>query len=125
VSDDEFAAAVERRQTPNTEFHHRDHLRLTWIYLRRFGPDEAPAAIAAAIRRFAAHHGQAERYHETMTIAWVRLVASAGGETFEEALTVMPELLDKQALRSYYSAAVLDCDAARRDFLAPDLAPLP
>lgn len=49
------------------EFHHRGHLRLTWLLVQRNGRDGAHAATASAIRRFAAHKGQRQKYHETLT----------------------------------------------------------
>ena len=39
MTDQEFAAAIETCRLPNAQFHHRDHLRLAWIYLRRYGPE--------------------------------------------------------------------------------------
>jgi hypothetical protein len=125
LADDEFAAAVERCEAPNSGFHHRDHLRLAWIYLRRYGPREAGLRIAATIRRFAAHHGQSARYHETMTQGWLLLVAAARGDSFEEAIEANPRLLDQASLGTYYSAGLLASDEARVRFVPPDLAPLP
>jgi hypothetical protein len=125
AADDEFAACVERGEAPDEGFHHRDHLRLAWIYLRRYPVEQAAARIAETIRRFAAHQGQAARYHETMTQAWLLLMAAAEGTSFEEALASRPELLDKDCLRSYYSAELLDSVEARTRFVMPDVAPLP
>jgi hypothetical protein len=124
-ADEEFAAAVERCEAPNEGFHHRDHLRLAWIYLRRYGREEAAVRIAATIQRFATHHGQPDRYHETMTQAWLRLVASTGESSFDEALAARPELLDVNCLRAYYSAELLESKEAKARFMDPDLAALP
>jgi hypothetical protein len=125
LAEEEFAAAVERGEAPEGGFHHRDHLRLAWIYLRRYEAEEAGARIAETIRRFAAHHGQSARYHETMTQAWLLLMASEGGGSFEEALAAKPELLDKNYLLAYYSADLLASEEAKARFVAPDIAPLP
>jgi hypothetical protein len=54
LSDEEFAAAVERCEAPDDGFHHRDHLRLAWIYLRRYGAAEAGRELpepSGALRR--------------------------------------------------------------------------
>jgi hypothetical protein len=125
VRDDEFVAAVERCEVPNEGFHHRDHLRLAWIYAHRYGREEAGARIAGTIRRFAAHHGKSDRYHETMTQAWLLLVAAAGGASFEEALQSRPELLDKDYLRTYYTPGLLASEEAKVRFVMPDIAQLP
>jgi hypothetical protein len=124
MTDDEFAVTVERGEVPEGGFHHRDHLRLAWIYLRRFGREKAGVRIAETIRRFAAHQGQSARYHETMTQAWLLLVAGAAGTSFEDVMTARPELLDKEYLATYYSRGLLETEQARLRFVAPDLAPL-
>ena len=124
MTDEEFARAFESCETAEACFHHRDHVRLAWIYCRRYGAEEAEVRIAEAIRRFAAHVGKAEKYHQTITIAWMRLVASAarmGDGDFEEFARRNPGLLKKSALGEYYSEAVLRSEAARGGFVEPDL----
>jgi len=127
VADEEFVRAFEACNTPNEGFHHRDHIRLAWIYHRLYGR-EAAARIAAAIRKFAAHHGKSDKYHETVTQAWMRLVAHCSeAETadFESFAARHPELLDKTLLSEFYSDALLQSDLARERFAAPDRKPLP
>ena len=130
MTDQEFVRAFESCELANEEFHHRDHIRLAWIYLRCYGEAEARRRIAAGIRRFAAYHGKSDKYHETITAAWLRLVADAvlrapGQESFEELTQAAPELLDKRTLEKFYSAAVLTSGDARADWVLPDLQPLP
>jgi len=130
MTDDEFVEAFESCTLPKELFHHRDHLRLAWIYLRRYGPGEAGARVGESIRRYAAHLGVSQKYHETITLAWFLLVEHADGHappgaSFEDMLEAFPELLDQNTPRRYYSSAVLDSDAARAAFIEPDLAPLP
>lgn len=128
MTDEEFLRAFEACELSNGCFHHRDHIRLAWIYVHRYGEAEASERIAASIRRFAAHHGKNDKYHETMTIAWMRLVADAARSStgdFDEFAQHFPALLDKSALGAFYSDAVLQSDAARNEFIAPDLKPLP
>jgi hypothetical protein len=108
----------------NACFHHRDHIRLAWIYFHRYGEAEAAMRIAEAIRRFAVHAGKSEKYHETMTVAWMRLVAQAARSSvgdFEDFARRNPGLFDKSALSGFYSDALLKSDAARTGFLEPDL----
>lgn len=112
-------------------FCHRDHIRVAWIYLRT-STNEAAAGerMAASIRRFAAHNGAERKYHETMTVAWMRLVAAAVRQTpavssFDEFTALHPALLDADALERFYSRALLSCDAARVQWVDPDVQPLP
>ena len=128
MNDEDFAQAFERCEISGESFHHKDHVRLAWIYLRRYGPDEAPAHISAVIRRFAAHHGASHKYHETITLAWMRFVALAmrnapESASFEDLVGAFPKLLDKNSLGEFYSTAVLESEAARASWVEPDLQP--
>ena len=130
LSDEAFVEAFEACTLPKETFHHRDHLRLAWLYLRQ---DDFPAAagrIEASIRRFAAHLGISEKYHHTITIVWLRLVAAAmsktGGEvTLGSFFERNPELLDQNLPYQFYSRERLFSDAARAAWIEPDLQPLP
>jgi len=127
MTDTEFLRAFENCEIATTDFRHRDHLRLTWTYLQHYGPEAAPR-MAASIRRFAAHHGKNDKYHETVTIAWMCLVADcakSGVPSFQALIDTHPELLDKTALREFYSDSLLQSGQARTRFVPPDLKPLP
>jgi len=60
LADQEFVRSFETCELPNESFHHRDHIRLAWIYLRRYGELEARRHLGEAIRRFAAYHGKSD-----------------------------------------------------------------
>ena len=111
MNDAEFARAFERCEIPKEEFHHRDHIRLASFYVQRYGAGEAEERIARAIRNYSAHHGVSEKYHHTITIAWVRLIAAFPGS---EAL------LDPKYLREFYSEELLASGDARNTFVTPD-----
>jgi len=129
MNDSEFVCAVERCEFPKESFHHRDHIRLAWIYLRQCDRGEAERRMADTIRRFAAHHGVTDKYHETITLAWMRLVAHALAQapdaTLQDLVGRVPSLLDKSAIAEYYSDAVLQSDAAKSAWAEPDKRPLP
>jgi hypothetical protein len=129
-TDQEFVRMFEACELANDNFHHRDHIRLAWIYLERYGELEARGPIARAIRKFAAHHGKSDKYHETITVAWLRLVARAMARvpldaTFDQLTIAAPELLDKRTIERFYSTAVLASEAARTYWVEPDLQALP
>ena len=130
LTDAEFVRAFEACQLSNESFHHRDHIRLAWIYLQRYPELEARALMAGAIRKFAAHHGKSDKYHETVTVAWLRLVADGiarmpPGSSFEQLTAAGPELLDKRTIEKFYSPATLASESARTWWVEPDLQPLP
>lgn len=130
LSDEEFVRAFESCEVAGSAFHHADHVRLTWIYVRGFGEVAARERMLAGIRRFAMHNGSPKKFHFTQTCAWVRLIAGAqsgapGLTTFLEFVAAHPELLDANALFRYYSKTLLDSSAARSGLVEPDISPLP
>jgi hypothetical protein len=130
MSDDDFVNALESCELPNQVFRHREHVRLTFIYLRRYGFAGAGTRIAEAIRRYAAHNGAPGKYHETITVAWLRIVyeAAAGMREdagFEELVEAFPSLLNKSTLQEYYSSELLGSEAARVSFVEADRKRLP
>ena len=134
VDDAAFARAFERGEVGNDGFRHREHLRLTWVYLGEAPcTDAACVRVGAAIRAFAQRAGNAQRYHATLTQFWVRLLAAvrlaccaAQGENgLDAVLAAHPWLLDKDLPLAYYTRALLFGDAARAAWRPPDLRPLP
>ena len=130
LDDDELVEAFESCRLPGSQFHHADHIRLAWIYLGRMSEEEATRRIEQSIRRFAAHNGASQKYHHTMTLAWMKLVAAAREETFESSNFATfaerhPELFNVEALNLYYSTARLAGSEAKAEWVEPDLCDLP
>jgi len=129
-SEADFVKLFESCQFPNGQFKHGDHIRLAWIYLRQGSYEAAEQRIVASIRRFAGSLGHSEKYHETVTRAWMRLVSSACRSTpdaasFDDFLARNSWLLDRNLLLGFYSKEHLQSDAARAGWREPDLKPLP
>ena len=129
AADEQFLAAFEAGKIANQDFHHRDHLRLAWIQIRRLGLEQASDAVTGGIRRFAAHHGHANRYHETMTRFWVRVVGMGINRhttlAFDDLLAAEPHLLDKNLPYRHWSRERMGSDEARRHWVEPDTRPIP
>jgi CDP-diacylglycerol--glycerol-3-phosphate 3-phosphatidyltransferase len=130
MTDDEFLQAFMDRTLSGTQFHHRDHLRLAWLLITRFDREAASVAIADGIRSFAIHHGHSQKYHETMTQFWVRIVAHAMMahpeiESFERFLEAFPLLLDGKLPFRHWSHETMMTLAARSYWVEPDLQALP
>jgi hypothetical protein len=129
MTDDELVHAFESCELPGESFRHKQHLRLAWVYLRRMPHEAAADAMERGVRRYAAHHGAAQKYHHTMTLVWMKLVAAAmaahPSQDFEGLLRVHPALLDKLTPGRFYSSERLESSAARAGWLEPDSRPLP
>jgi hypothetical protein len=85
------------------DFHHRDHVRLAWVYLRRYGRDDAERRLLEGLRAFAMRAGKAEKFDAPLTRRWVALIdqarQSAGAQSFETLIAAHPELLDPATAR--------------------------
>jgi hypothetical protein len=127
MNDRDFVAAFEACAIASSDFHHGDHVRLAWIYLREHSLIQAIECFTTALQRFAAHHGVAGLYHETITWAYVVLIhermqregAPADWESFRAANRDLfdrkPSILDR-----YYAPGTLMTNFARRTFVLPD-----
>jgi len=129
-SDQDFCEAFESLEIPKEMFHHREHIRLAWIYSHHFSEEQALARIVQGIQAFAKHHGVTDKYHHTITVAWMRLVWHAAGQTalapdFNTFAAARSHLLNSRLLGDYYSTARLQSDAARHTWMEPDLCLLP
>ena len=112
---------------PADQFHHEQHVQVAWLFVRRHGMPAALGEFSAAIKRFAEAKGATGLYHETITWAFLLLIAereartpSTGWPEFAAAnsdlLTWQPSILNR-----YYSKELLASALARRTFLMPDL----
>lgn len=110
-------------------FGHSEHLELAWSFLTAYTFDAARSRMSSAIRHVATVHGAGDRYHETVTRAWVHLVAvhMSGGTpaSFDEFIAENRGLLDRRLLDRHYSAEVLWSDAARKRWIEPNLRDFP
>jgi hypothetical protein len=110
-------------------FGHREHVQLTWLAVRRYGTGAAIRLVADGIARTARYANVPQKYHETMSRAWVELVGyHATGDTsadFDAFAARFPELLNKRLLGEYYRSSTLASAQARAGWVEPDLRPLP
>ncbi|HLI34853.1 MAG TPA: hypothetical protein VKW70_07400 [Terriglobia bacterium] len=128
LTDDEFLRGFE--ECVIVPFHHRDHIRAAWLYLRRQGYEQATISMLESIKRFARHHNVERMYHKTMTLAWMRLVQHALEQSplennFDAFAMAHPRLLDKRLIESFYSPELLATETARTGWVPPDRQSLP
>jgi hypothetical protein len=113
----------------NATFGHDQHLALAWNYLQVTDQSEAELLMCSAIQHVASMHGTPEKYHETLTIAWTKLVGfhvrSKNHSTFNEFIADNPELLNRQLLGHFFSDELIGGTSARHTWVDPDLSPIP
>jgi hypothetical protein len=104
-------------------------VQVTWLAVRRHGVPGATRIVGAGLARTARYAGAPQKYHETMSRAWVELVGHhvAGDDAgdFDTFAERFPALLDKRLLGHFYRSSTLAAAAARTGWVEPDLRPLP
>jgi hypothetical protein len=124
LTDDELVGGFEAATLDS--FAHADHVRLTIVYLSRHGREETERRLLEGLRRFAVAKNVPQKFHVTMTRAWIDLIDSARGAAGanEPAALVAayPELLDRDALLRFYSTDCLHSADARERWIPPDRA---
>ncbi len=131
MTEDQLICDFENCRVQPGSFRHVDHVRMAFLYLRRFALLEALSRFSGALERLTAAHGAPNRYHETITWAFVFLIrerierrARAAGRlpSWEEFVAENPDLLGWNApvLRNYYFDETIRCELARDLFILPD-----
>jgi hypothetical protein len=109
-------------------FGHREHVHLTWLAVRRYGVPAAIRLVSDGIQRTARYAGSPQKYHATVSRAWVELVgyhARSDDDGFDAFAERYPALLDKRLLVRHYRPATLASSQARTGWVEPDLSPFP
>lgn len=129
VGTPEFDALMAEVTATAERFGHREHVHLTWLAVRRFGVPVAVGLVSDGIQRTARYAGAPQKYHVTISRAWVELVghhvAERGEDDFAAFADHHPALLDKRLLTRFYRPATLASAQARTGWVEPDLAPFP
>jgi hypothetical protein len=129
-ADAELAAILPEITGPSGQFRHRQHIHLAFLAVRRFGMPEAIIRICDWIQRIAAYERAPQKYHHTVSRAWVEIVAhhvdaDPDCGDFGTFAARHPALLDKRLLTRHYRSSTLAAAPARRDWVEPDLLPFP
>ena len=133
---EQIAAGFEAAALSKLEWTHVAHLTMGAWHVARFGPEQALARLRAGIRALNDAHGtinsDTSGYHETITRAYVRLIAAflsarPAGEEIDASVAALlaSPLAARDALMRHYTRERLFSVAARRDWVEPDLLPLP
>jgi hypothetical protein len=123
---DELIDRFERNLIAENSFHHADHVRLAFEYLRVCSVLEALSRFSAALQRFAIARGKTQLYNETITCAYLFLIHERMARhecgTWEEFAQLNADLLVWKGgiLNLYYAEGTLKSDLARKLFVLPD-----
>lgn len=127
ISDQELIERFERLTLPLESFHHREHVRVAFLYLQQYPAQKALQAFCESLRRFAEAYGKANLYHETISWAYVfliqeRMARAGNAQSWEEFARNNADLLAWKdgILSRMYRAETLASDLAKKIFVFPD-----
>jgi len=119
--------AFESGVVPEGGFHHAQHVRVVWNYLRAQPLAAALERFQSRLRAFASKQGKPTLYHETITVAYVLLIVerlhdAPADEEWDAFAARNPDLLGwkPSILDRYYRSETLWSDRARASFVMPD-----
>jgi len=105
----------------------REHVRMAFAMLRRYDFAESVLHYSRAVRAMAARAGKPQAFHQTVTVAFLSLIAERleGGQWDDFATFARdnPDLLEKGTISRWYRPERLASERARRTFLLPEPPP--
>ncbi len=127
MTDHQLLHGFVSTELPIDQFHHEQHVRVAWMFVRAHGMPAALDEFTSAIKRFADAKGATGLYHETITWAFLLIIAERAARTPADTwdafaadnadlLSWKPSLLER-----YYSKELLTSALARTTFVMPDL----
>jgi hypothetical protein len=126
MTDEQLVAAFESTDLPGDQFTHVNHVRVAWCYLRQAPLPQALLRFSTALRRFAEAKGASGKYHETITVAYMLIIAERLADypnwSWDQFAAANPDLLVRtpSPLSTFYSDETLASERARRTFVMPD-----
>jgi len=104
MTDDELMAGFARDTIDPAGVGHREHVRLAWLYLQRYGRAETEQRLLTGLRALAARAGRPDRFSAPLTLAWIdridALRSALGPHSFDDLLRRHPELSDRASVRA-------------------------
>lgn len=129
LTDTEFEDCFENGTLPPNLFSHEAHLRLAWVYLKKYGEQTAVDKVCAAIERFDLLRGKGDKFHVTITVAAVKAVnhflQKSKSIDFRGFMEEFPRLKTafKELMNQHYGFDIFSDKKAKVQYLEPDLLP--
>jgi hypothetical protein len=118
----ELATLIHGEIDPR-KFPHSEHVRFAYEMLARHSFAETVSLFSVGLKKLAAKSGRPELYHDTITIAFLSLVAERRAQSQARNWTAFiaenSDLLEKRCLERWYERRRLTSDLARQNFVLP------
>ena len=130
--DKKFKQDVESCAFPASNFDHRAHLRLAYVYLIDNNIETSNKLVREALYSLLRFNNiePTAKYHETLTRAWLLAVnyfmsITKSTSCADVFIDNNPQMLDSQIMMTHYTKERLFSDKARKIFIEPDLETIP
>lgn len=127
MTDEEFYEQFEDATLDASIFSHSNHVKMAWIYLKKFDLPGAMAKFSKDLKNFAVANGAPELYHETITFAYLilineRMKASETQENWDVFVAANPDLFNwkDNILKKFYRQETIKSAFAKKVFVFPD-----
>lgn len=127
LSDQEFEEQFAGLTLRPSLFSHEAHIRLAYIHIKKYGLKNAEKNLFDQINRFATHHGEANKFNTTVTIAAVKAVyhfmQKSTSDNFDDLIQEFPRLITnfRDLIETHYGFNVFADKRAKQEFMEPDL----
>ena len=132
MTDAEFMDALESCTLAPRDFGHVGHVRAAYACLQGGDFVAALERMRRAIRNYSAFIGKPDRYHETITVAYLALIhqclhergngngnGKSDGDGWLGFRRSAPQLFEPDLLLKFYSRSMLESELARKVFILP------
>lgn len=129
LTDLEFEDQFENCSLDPGLFSHEAHVRLAWIHIKKYGKEKAIQNICSQLIAFVNFLGAPGKYNKTLTVAAIKAVyhfmQKSGTENFQDFIAQFPRLKYnfKELMAAHYKTDIYNSEAAKKEFLVPDLLP--
>ncbi len=129
LTDAEFEQQFRNCALSSSIFSHEAHLRLAWIHIYRYGPEQAAKNIPTQLQNFVASVGAKDKYNATLTIAAIKAVDHfinrSSTHNFKDFITENPRLKYnfKELMAAHYGFDIYSSEKAKAQYITPDLLP--
>lgn len=129
LNDTEFEQSFENCSLEPSLFDHEAHLRLAWLYIKKYGEKRAVDKTCVEIRQFDKQHGSGNKFNATVTIASIKTVQhfiqKSISENFNDFIQEVPRLKNafKALLDQHYGIDIFSSKKAKVSYIEPDILP--
>ena len=127
LSDEEFEEKFSTCNFRPLWFTHEAHLRLAWIYVKKYGREIAFEKYSIQLQEFANKFNADGKYNATVTFASIQImnyfIEESDSYDFQDFINEFPQLKSnfKEVLSKHYSGDIFTSIEAKQNIIQPDL----